>query len=107
MKGGGGTMTSYRRKTPGWRRVVLLGLLLPAACNPQQAAAPASRPAVGVRSAELRGVNQSFQFVGHIKAVSKVDLRARVEGFFEQVAFREGHAVRTGGILYQIEKVQF
>jgi membrane fusion protein (multidrug efflux system) len=54
----------------------------------------------------MRGVNQAFQFVGHIKAVSKVDLRARVEGFLEQVAFREGQVVKTGDLLYQIEKVQ-
>jgi membrane fusion protein (multidrug efflux system) len=52
-------------------------------------------------------VSQSFQFVGHIKAISKVDLRARIEGFLEEVAFREGQAVRTGDLLYQIEKVQF
>ncbi|MEZ0170791.1 efflux RND transporter periplasmic adaptor subunit [Microvirga sp. TS319] len=101
-------MTSYRCKPPCWRRAILLGLLLPAACNPQQqAAAPPPQPAVGVRPAEFRGVNQSFQFVGHAKAVSKVDLRARVEGFLEQVAFREGQTVKAGDLLYQIEKVQF
>jgi len=81
-------MVPYRCKTRYWSHALLLGLL-PAACNqPQQAAAPAPQPAVGVRLAEMRGINQSFQFVGRIKAVSKVDLRARVEGFLEQVAFR-------------------
>ncbi|WP_414474803.1 efflux RND transporter periplasmic adaptor subunit [Microvirga sp. M2] len=101
-------MTPYRRKLSCWRQAVLLGLLIPAACNPpQQAAAPAPQPAVGVRPAELRRVNRSFQFVGHAKAVSKVDLRARVEGFLEQVAFREGQTVKAGDLLYQIEKVQF
>src|SRR3954463_3151228 len=100
-------MVPYRCKTRYWSHALLLGLL-PAACNqPQQAAAPAPQPAVGVRLAEMRGVNQSFQFVGRIKAVSKVVLRARVEGFLEQVAFREGQAVKTGDLLYQIEKVQF
>jgi membrane fusion protein (multidrug efflux system) len=55
----------------------------------------------------LKGVSQSFEFVGHIKAVNKVDTRARVEGFLEKVLFREGQTVKTGDILYQIEKVQF
>ncbi|NIX78222.1 efflux RND transporter periplasmic adaptor subunit [Microvirga terricola] len=101
-------MSPYQCKTPSWRLAFLLGLLLPAACNaPQQAAAPAPQPAVGVRPAEMRGVSQSFQFVGHIKAVSKVDLRARVEGFLERVAFREGQTVKAGELLYQIEKIQF
>jgi membrane fusion protein (multidrug efflux system) len=39
--------------------------------------------------------------------VDKVDVRARVEGFLEKVLFREGQDVKTGDLLYQIEKVQF
>ena len=55
----------------------------------------------------MKGVSQSFEFVGRIKATNKVDVRARVEGFLEKVAFREGQDVKTGDLLYQIEKVQF
>jgi membrane fusion protein, multidrug efflux system len=64
-------------------------------------------PAVGVRLVVLKGVSQSFEFVGHIKAVDKVDIRARVEGFLEKRLFREGQFVKTGELLYQIEKVQY
>ena len=88
-----------------------LGLLLALApgCDerkPSAAAAP-PKPAVGVRTAAMKGVNQSFVFVGHIKAIYKVDLRARIEGFLEKVLFHEGQPVKTGDLLYQIEKVQF
>jgi membrane fusion protein (multidrug efflux system) len=55
----------------------------------------------------MKGVSQSFEFVGRVKAIEKVDLRARVEGFLEKVLFREGQDVKTGELLYQIEKVQF
>ena len=55
----------------------------------------------------MKGVSQSFEFVGRIKAIDKVDLRARVEGFLEKVLFREGQDVKAGDLLYQIEKVQF
>src|SRR5947209_6537003 len=75
--------------------------------EPKQAAAPPPKPAVGVRAAAMKGVNQSFEFVGRIKAVNKVEVRARVEGFLEKVAFREGQDVKAGDLLYQIEKVQF
>ncbi len=74
---------------------------------PVSAAATAPAPAVGVRPATLKGVNQSFEFVGRIKAVNKVELRARIEGFLEKVLFREGQDVKTGELLYQIEKAQF
>src|SRR5207249_11146008 len=51
--------------------------------------------------------SESFEFVGSIKAVDKVDIRARVEGFLEKRLFREGKLVKTGDLLYQIEKVQY
>ncbi|HTE80304.1 MAG TPA: hypothetical protein VK634_06395, partial [Reyranella sp.] len=54
------------------------------------AAASAPPPAVGVRAASLRGVSRSFEFVGRAKAVDKVELRARIEGFLDKVLFTEG-----------------
>jgi membrane fusion protein (multidrug efflux system) len=49
----------------------------------QSAAASVPPPAVGVRPVTTKGVSQSFEFVGRIKATDKVELRARVEGFLE------------------------
>src|SRR5437762_9622460 len=92
------------------RLLAILCLVLPvlAGCDEKkQAAAPAANPAVGVRQAALKGVSQSFEFVGRIKAVEKVDVRARIEGFLEKVLFREGQDVKAGDLLYQIEKVQY
>jgi membrane fusion protein (multidrug efflux system) len=73
----------------------------------QSAAASVPPPAVGVRPVTTKGVSQSFEFVGRIKATDKVELRARVEGFLEKVLFKEGQDVKTGDLLYQIEKAQF
>jgi membrane fusion protein, multidrug efflux system len=73
----------------------------------QSAVAPPPAPAVGVRLVTQKGVSQTFDFVGHIKAVNKVEVRARIEGFLEKVLFREGQDVKAGDLLYQIEKVQF
>src|SRR5258705_100715 len=78
------------------------------ACDEEEkAATPPAHPAVGVRLAAMKGVSQSFEFVGHIKATDKVDVRARIEGFLEKIAFREGQDLKAGDLLYQIEKVQF
>src|SRR3954451_3856409 len=90
--------------------LAILCLVLPlvAGCDEKkETAAPPASPAVGVRPAAMKGVSQAFEFVGRIKAVEKVDIRARVEGFLEKVAFREGQDVKIGDLLYQIEKVQF
>jgi membrane fusion protein (multidrug efflux system) len=90
--------------------LVVVGLawfLLRGAGKPAQPAAAQAAPAVGVHVVGLKGVSQSFEFVGRIQAVNKVEIRARVEGFLEKVLFREGQTVKAGDLLYQIEKVQF
>ena len=93
------------------RQVAIVCLFLPglAACNEKtQAQAPAPPPpAVGVQPAVMKGVNRSAEFVGRIKALDTVQLRARVEGFLDKVPFTEGDEVKPGQLLYQIETVQY
>ena len=60
------------------------------------ATAPPPSPAVGVRPVVTKGVSQSFEFVGRIKATDKVELRARVEGFLEKVLFKRGPGRQDG-----------
>lgn len=80
-----------------------------AACNERtQAQAPAPPPpAVGVQPAMMKGVSRSAEFVGRIKAIDAVQVRARVEGVLDKVAFKEGDEVKPGQPLYQIETVQY
>lgn len=88
---------------------IFIAMVLLTGCDDpkQQAAAPGPKPAVGVQPAMMKGVNQTFEFIGRVQAVSKVDVRARVEGFLDEVLFREGQPVKAGDLLYRIEKVQF
>src|SRR6202790_3819589 len=103
----------FRTMKVAGSRIILLSaicLVLPllAGCDEKkEAAAPPPRPAVGIRPAAMKGVQRSFEFVGRIKAINKVEVRARVEGFLEKLLFREGQDVKAGELLYQIEKVQF
>jgi len=91
--------------------IVVLGgvawFTLGATSKPAANATMAPPPAVGVRLVTQRGVTRSFEFAGRIKAVNKVEVRARIEGFLDKVLFTEGQDVKAGDLLYQIEKVQF
>ena len=75
--------------------------------SPTATAAAMPAPAVGVRPVATRPVSRSFEFVGRVKAVNNVEVRARIEGFLDKVLFTEGQDVKAGDLLYQIEKVQF
>jgi membrane fusion protein (multidrug efflux system) len=95
---------------PALRQAATACLLLAGltACHEQkQGQAPAPPPAVGVQPAVLKGVSRSGEFVGRIKALDTVQLRARVEGFLDKVPFTEGDEVKPGQLLYQIETVQY
>ncbi len=72
-----------------------------------QAPPPAPPPAVGVVTVESRGITPSLAFIGRVKAIETYQVRARVEGFLEKVAFTDGQHVNTGDLLYQIEKTQY
>jgi membrane fusion protein (multidrug efflux system) len=102
-----GLVAAAELAVAGWALLEGSGPAPPAGPAPQAVLVAGAAPSVGVRPVESRGVSQSFEFVGRVKAIEKVDLRARVEGFLEKVLFREGQDVRAGEVLYRIEKVQF
>jgi RND family efflux transporter MFP subunit len=64
-------------------------------------------PLVTVAKVTERDVNPPAEYVGHVEAVQTVDLRARIEGFLEQVKFKEGSDVRAGDLLYVIEQTAY
>jgi len=64
-------------------------------------------PLVTVAKVTEQDVNPPAEYVGHMEAVQTVDLRARIEGFLEQVKFKEGSYVRAGDLLYVIEQTPY
>ena len=86
----------------------LLGL---AGCDspPEQAAqAPAAPPpAVSVVKVEVQDLRPSVSFTGRVTALDRVDLRARIDGFLEQRNFTEGQDVKSGDLLFVIEKAPY
>lgn len=70
-----------------------------------QAGAPV--PAVVVAPAEMTPVRESEGFTGRATAQQRVDIRARVTGFLEEMPFQEGGQVKAGDLLYRIEDTDY
>jgi membrane fusion protein, multidrug efflux system len=75
-----------------------------AAAEAQQAAGP---PAVGIIEAVKRPITQSNEFLGRIEATNRVNVVARVTAFLEKRDFVEGAEVKTGDMLYELERGPF
>ena len=73
--------------------------------NAQQTAPTAI--AVGTVAAERKAVARSDVLVGRVEAVQRVEVRARVTGYLEEVLFKEGDLIKEGAPLYRIEKGLF
>ncbi len=84
--------------------IALLSLIATAAAAPAQE--PTAIP-VGTVAAELRPITKASDFVGRVEAVERVEIRARVTGFLEDVLFKEGDLVKKGDVLYRIEPDSF
>ncbi len=88
--------------------VLLLG------CQPtDQATAPAANPAnlppakVKVAKPLAQEVSEWDEFTGRIEAVNSVQIRSRVSGYLEKVAFTAGKKVKKGDLLFQIDPKPF
>nr|WP_325008695.1 efflux RND transporter periplasmic adaptor subunit [Bradyrhizobium sp.] len=80
-------------------------MALPVSAQAQQG--PAAPPAVGVLEATKRPITESNQFLGRIEAVNRVNVVARVTAFLDKRVFNEGTEVKTGDMLYRLERGPF
>ena len=61
-------------------------------------------PQVSVATVVTRPVQAWDDFTGRVAAMQSVDLRPRVSGYVERVAYREGQDVRKGDLLFVIDQ---
>ena len=66
-------------------------------------------PAAKVSVAEVieQPINEWDEFTGRLEAPESVDIRPRVSGFVDHVAFSEGSLVKKGDLLFQIDPRPF
>ena len=80
---------------------LLLAGWLGSGCEKAQSAPPP--PQVTVAPAITRTVSDEDEFTGHFESVNSVEVRPRVGGFVERVAFTEGAIVHQGDVLFTID----
>jgi membrane fusion protein, multidrug efflux system len=83
------------------------GLMLGMTTLVQAQPAPAAPPAVGIIEATNRPITESSEFLGRIEAPNRVSVVARVTAFLEKRSFVEGAEVKTGDLLYGLERGPF
>ena len=85
----------------------VLALLLsvgPALALAQQPAPPVE---VTVVSAAPQTTPATFEYTGKTESSRSVEIRARVEGYLDKIAYTEGDLVRTGQLLFQLDPLPF
>src|SRR6266403_2679655 len=74
-----------------------------AACSNSQAEAPPLPPEVDAAQVVTKSVRQWDEFTGRIAAIGAVDIRPRVSGYIDRIAFKEGDMVKAGDLLFVID----
>src|SRR5438445_11013444 len=92
---------SLRIHAGGWAAAATF-VLSASACSKNAPQMPA--PQVTVAAAIERTVSDWDEFTGHFQAVNSVEVRPRVGGFVQRVAFTEGAMVHQGDVLFVIDQ---
>lgn len=98
-------MTRYRGRlaTAVLAAVALIGV----GCQPRNEFAPPPPPTVEVSQPVERPVTDYLEFTGTTQAVMQVGLRARVNGYLEEIHFEDGATVEQDQLLFTIEQAPF
>ncbi|RQR80809.1 MULTISPECIES: efflux RND transporter periplasmic adaptor subunit [unclassified Burkholderia] len=60
-------------------------------------------PEVGVTTVAPRTIRLADEFNGRVEAVDAVELRPRVSGYLQRIAYKEGDLVAQGAVLFEID----
>lgn len=83
---------------------LLSGCGRPGAGDAHASNGPPPAPEVQVAEVALQAIRPWDEFNGRIEAVESVQLRSRVSGYIERIAFAEGQEVKKGQLLFVIDQ---
>jgi RND family efflux transporter MFP subunit len=83
--------------------IACIPALLGACARSGDAASPPPPPQVSVATVLEKRVKDWDEFTGRFQAVETVEIRPRVSGYIDKVAFKEGGEVKAGDLLFVID----
>jgi membrane fusion protein (multidrug efflux system) len=97
------------RRTTVRRIVAIVGVVLGLGACEKEAPAPRARPVpeVTVVAVEPRDIPATVSFVATTESSRQVNIVARVSGFLERIAYKEGELVREGQLLFELDRKPF
>ncbi len=99
----------HRMRMPQWF-LVFFALLTSMGCEKQPSSQPvaeAQPTKVSIASPTMRRPIETRRYSGRLQADQRVEVRARVKGYLDQVLFQEGTEVTKGAELYVIDPRTF
>jgi RND family efflux transporter MFP subunit len=92
-----------RRHGLGTIRASALALAIALACGRGDQVAAPPPPEVLVATARLGSVPDRREYVGNVRAVNRIEVRARVRGYLQAQRFADGQHVAEGDVLFEID----
>ncbi len=89
---------------PSFSVAVLGSLCLTlAGCKKQAAAPPPPPPSVTAASPVAKKIVEHSEYTGRLAAIENVEVRPRVSGYIDKIAFKDGALVKKGDLLFVID----
>jgi membrane fusion protein (multidrug efflux system) len=82
-------------------------LLIAAGCSKEAPAPQRPPPQVGVTTVAAATIPNTITFVAQTESSRQVDIVARVSGFLDRIAYREGELVKEGDVLFELDRKPF
>jgi len=95
------------------RRLIALASMLPvsavliAACSKEAPPPPRPAPQVSVITITPTTIPYTSTFVAQTESSQQVDIVARVSGYLDKIAYKEGELVKAGQVLFQLDPKPF
>lgn len=83
------------------------GLLILLGCEKKSEHAQLPPVEVSIETIELKTIPTVFEYIGVVQSSHEVEIRARVTGYLETIAFIEGSQVKKGDLLFQLDPRPF